>query len=41
MIVGTKFVKPLVVLRKPLEVIPKITANKRYIYPNIFVIVYL
>tara|TARA_B100000963_G_scaffold254526_1_gene223123 strand:+ start:187 stop:369 length:183 start_codon:yes stop_codon:yes gene_type:complete len=40
-IVGTKFVNPFVVLRKPLEVIPKIIANKRYKYPIIFVIAYL
>ena len=40
-VVGTRFVNPLVVFKKPFEVIPNITANKRYIYPKIFVIAYL
>ena len=40
-VVGTRFVNPLVVFKKPLEVIPNITANKRYIYPIKFVIAYL
>ena len=39
--VGTRLVNPLVVFKKPLEVIPNITANKRYVYPRIFVIIYL
>ena len=40
-IVGLSFVNPSVVFKKPLEVIPNITANKRYIYPIKFVIAYL
>jgi hypothetical protein len=30
-----------VVFKNPLEVIPNITANKRYVYPRILVIIYL
>jgi len=37
--VGKKFVKPLVVFKKPFEAIPKITAKIKYIYPDtIFII---
>ena len=37
-IAGPKFVNPLVDFKKPLEVIPKIIANNKKIYPDKFVI---
>ena len=39
-IVGPRFVNPLVDFKKPLEVIPKIIANNKKIYPDKFVIYY-
>ena len=37
-IVGPRFVNPLVDFKKPLEVIPRIMAKRRNIYPDKFVI---
>ena len=37
-IVGPIFVNPLVVFKKPLEVIPRMIPKKRNIYPDKFVI---
>ena len=37
-IVGPRFVYPLVDFKKPLEVIPKIIANNKKIYPDKIVI---
>ena len=39
-IVGPILVKPFVDFKKPLEVIPKIIANNKKIYPDKFVIYY-
>ena len=39
-IVGPIFVNPFVDFKKPLEVIPKIIANNKKIYPDKFVIYY-
>ena len=39
-IAGPRFVNPLVDFKKPLEVIPKIIANNKKIYPDKFVIYY-
>ena len=39
-IVGPRFANPLVDFKKPLEVIPKIIANNKKIYPDKFVIYY-
>ena len=36
--VGPKFVNPLVDFKKPFEVMPKIIANRRNIYPDKLVI---
>ena len=37
-IVGPRFVNPLVDFKNPLEVIPRVIANRRNIYPDRFVI---
>jgi hypothetical protein len=37
-IVGPRFVNPFVDFKKPFEVIPRIIAKKRKIYPDRFVI---
>ena len=39
-IVGPRFVNPFVDFKKPFEVIPKIIANNKKIYPDKFVIYY-
>ena len=39
-IVGPRFVNPLVDFKKPLEVIPRIIANNKKIYPDKLLTIY-